>query len=396
MASNSVQWLGPGFTANNAAAFAFKKGLSRGNTSLEYKYYQEPISQPNIFREWVTSGSLPPAPPKDFVTLTREQIISQFGVTAEDVATWSPTLNGRLVFSIEQSAAYPYLYRVNNCLLTPYSSNPKASFWSTSFDTNVNLLKSAIPFTYGNGGYKGVIRRTLETRELSNNGMDLVYSQQLAYVFDCETGVFTIYQDDNMSTAVSPISTATPPAMTCYIYKGGYGEFGWIKGATTVYLNDTNLQVLIGTRTASDPSLIMDVSGTAFIRDIVTQSVSTSSDRRLKENIRDYVVPKGILNLTPRLYNYIAKPGAIELGMIAQEVEELVPEIIRENGGTKSLQYDRLGVLLLPIVKEQEERIKRMESEILELKELVVAMMLKQGVSVRRSSTTSSVTRTGP
>jgi len=375
MASNSVQWLGPGFTANNAAAFAFKKGLSRGNTSLEYKYYQEPISQPNIFREWVTSGSLPPAPPKDFVTLTTEQIISQFGVTTEDVATWSPTLNGRSVFSIEQSAEYPYLYRVNNCLLTPYSSNPKASFWSTSFDTNVNLLKSAIPFTYGNGGYKGVIRRTLETRELSNNGLDLVYSQQLAYVFDCETGVFTIYQDDNMSTVVSPISTMTPPAMTCYIYKGGYGEFGWIKGASTVYLNDTNLQVLIGTQTASDPSLIMDVSGTAFITDITTYSVSTKSDMRLKENIREFRVPKEFLRLVPRLYTYIEKPGVVELGLIAQEVEGIVPHIVREQGGVKSLQYDRIGVLLLPVVKEQEERIQALEREVTDLKLAVLSLL---------------------
>ena len=375
MASNSVQWLGPGFTANNAAAFAFKKGLSRGNTSLEYKYYQEPISQPNIFREWVTSGSLPPAPPRDFVTLTTEQIISQFGVTADEVATWSPTLNGRSVFSIEQSAEYPYLYRVNNCLLTPYSSNPKASFWSTSFDTNVNLLKSAIPFTYGNGGYKGVIKRTLATRELSNNGMDLVYSQQLAYVFDCETGVFTIYQDDTMSTVTSPISTATPPAMTCYIYKGGHGDFGWIKGSSTVYLNDTNLQVLIGTQTTSDPSLIMDVSGTAFITDITTYSVSTKSDMRLKENIREFRVPKEFLRLVPRLYTYIEKPGVVELGLIAQEVEGIVPHIVREQGGFKSLQYDRIGVLLLPVVKEQEERIQALEREVTDLKLAVLSLL---------------------
>ena len=97
--------------------------------------------------------------------------------------------------------------------------------------------------------------------------------------------------------------------------------------------------------------------------------------------------------MAPRLYNYIARPGQTELGLIAQEVEELVPELVKESGGMKSLQYDRLGVLLLPIVKEQEQRIKEMETEMGELKELVAAMLLKQGPPARRGSATRNGSR---
>jgi len=400
MTLDTTNWLGPGFTTNNAAAFAFKKGMARGNTSLTATYYQEPIATPTVFRDWIPSGSVPLTPPTDFVTLTEEQVITAFGVTKAEVDSWQTTVNGDNVCSIQQSTAYPYLYKVNNCRLTPFTSNPLASFWAMTFTTKINLLKSTIPFTYGNGGYRGVITRTGLSGELSNGGLDVVFAQDLAFVFDYDTGIFTLYMEDNSVTVSSPITILTPPAMSCYIYKGTYGEFvekpdlAWVSnpGTNVVYLQNPAAQVVMGTTTVSDPSLTLDVSGSAFIRDVVTQSLSTSSDRRLKENIRPFTLPKGILGLAPRLYNYIARPGATELGLIAQEVEELVPELVKETGGMKSLQYDRLGVLLLPIVKEQEERIKEMETEMADLKELVAAMLLKQGPPARRGSTT----RNGP
>jgi hypothetical protein len=338
---------------------------------------------------------VPLTPPTDFVTLSEEQVIATFGVTKDEIATWHTTVNGANVCTIQQSTTCPHLYKVNNCRLTPYAANPLASFSAMTKTTNVNLLKSTIPFTYGGGGYRGVITRTLSSGELSNGGMDVVFAQDLAFVFDYDTGMFTLYAEDNSVAVVSPITILTPPAITCYIYKGTYGEFvgtpdlAWINqpDANVVYLRNSAAQVLIGTTAATDPFLSLDVSGSAFIRDVVTQSLSTSSDRRLKENIRPFTLPKGILGLAPRLYNYIARPGATELGLIAQEVEELVPELVKETGGMKSLQYDRLGVLLLPIVKEQEERIKEMETEMADLKEVVAAMLLKQGVSRRRSIT---------
>ena len=395
MTADTTNWLGPGFTTNNAAAFAFKKGMSRGNTSLSATYYQEPVVTPTIFREWIPSGAVPLVPPTDFVTLTEEQVITAFGVTAEEVAAWQTTVNGVNVCSIQQSATHPYLYKVNNCRLVPYTSNPLASFSAMTQTTKVNLLKSTIPFTYGGDGYRGVITRTLSSGELSNGGMDVVFSQDLAFVFDYDTGMFTLYAEDDSVAVISPITILTPPAITCYIYKGTYGNFitnselAWVNDTdhNKVYLQNPTAQVLMGTTTVTDSSLALDVSGSAFIRDVVTQSLSTSSDRRLKENIRPFTLPKGILGLAPRLYNYIARPGATELGLIAQEVEELVPELVKESGGMKSLQYDRLGVLLLPIVKEQEERIKEMETEMADLKELVAAMLLKQGVPRRRSVT---------
>jgi hypothetical protein len=44
---------------------------------------------------------------------------------------------------------------------------------------------------------------------------------------------------------------------------------------------------------------------------------------------------------------------------------------VREHDGMKAVQYDKMGVLLLPIVREQQKRIQILEAQLLELRGLV-------------------------
>jgi hypothetical protein len=142
-----------------------------------------------------------------------------------------------------------------------------------------------------------------------------------------------------------------------------------------IVLDETRL--LIGKSETSDPSLILDVSGAAFVETLITQNVSTSSDIRLKENIVAAPFNTAILNLEPRYYNYITKPDVKEYGLIAQEVESVAPELVKTVGGYKSVIYDRLGVHLLPIVKSQAERISTLEAEMAEMKQLLSTLLKK-------------------
>jgi len=59
----------------------------------------------------------------------------------------------------------------------------------------------------------------------------------------------------------------------------------------------------------------------------------------------------------------------------------VVPELVTTHKGMKSLQYDRVGVLLLPIVKEQSERIKRLEKDLTDMKDIIKMMFVKKAVS---------------
>jgi translation elongation factor EF-1beta len=57
------------------------------------------------------------------------------------------------------------------------------------------------------------------------------------------------------------------------------------------------------------------------------------------------------------------------VGLIAQEVEKVLPEAVSENqNGIKSLAYGNLVALLVECVKKQDERIEQLEETIENLK----------------------------
>jgi hypothetical protein len=365
---DSVAFLKPGFTVNSLVSYLFKKGVLRGNTSQSETYYAEPSFKPSVFREYLATDKIPDHPPSDFVVLTSNQIISQFGISEAELASFStPT------FSIEQSSAYPYIYKINNLLMKPQISNPANTFDATSGRTRVNMLACTIPFSFGNGGYRGRFMRTTEEGQLSNNGRDLILPQQLAYIYDYELGIFSAHDADNEIYSKNTLNSTRPPAVSCYVYKGKFGRLGWSLKNDAIVLDETRL--LIGKSETSDASLVMDVSGSVFVDTLIVNSISTSSDIRLKENISHAPINKEILNLEPRHYNYISKPDVREYGLIAQEVEAIAPELVRDVAGYKSVVYDRLGVHLLPIVKAQEERILALENEIAEMKKAIATLL---------------------
>jgi hypothetical protein len=352
---------GPLFTTQDSSTLLLKKFLWRASTDPNVNFYSEKSYTPTIFPEQIVSDPLPAAPPDDFQTLSNEEIKSQFGINDDEIAAFQTTLNGNIVFSIERSQSFPYLYRINKCRLTPIESNPDLAFSGVTKTTNVNIFENTIPFAFNpNGAWRGDYYRTQPSGELSLNGTNIVKNYQLPFVFDPDSGFFTCYQPDTVQP--NPITRETAPAVSCYVYKGNFGRFvnnSWITRTENIYYNGG--QVVIGKAASSDPTLTLDVSGVSFFDHIVTRSLDTFSDRRLKENIAGYLSPSKLLSLTPCTYNYIATPGKTEIGLIAQDVEAVVPEIVKEHNGFKAVQYDRLGVLLLPIIREQAQRIERLE-----------------------------------
>lgn len=111
----------------------------------------------------------------------------------------------------------------------------------------------------------------------------------------------------------------------------------------------------------------MLTSGVALISG--ASSWSSLSDRRLKENIKP--ITNGldkIMKLNPVSYNYLHS-DVQSLGLIAQEVKEVVPEIVnvpKNEDEYMSVRYSELIPVLIDAVqelkKENEELKKKMES----------------------------------
>jgi len=95
---------------------------------------------------------------------------------------------------------------------------------------------------------------------------------------------------------------------------------------------------------------------------------NTASDRSLKKNIENSTYGLAdTLKLRPVSYNWIDenKMGSQkEIGFIAQEVQDVVPEVVGvNNDGTLSLDYPKLVAVLVNSIKELEERIKILENK---------------------------------
>ena len=96
---------------------------------------------------------------------------------------------------------------------------------------------------------------------------------------------------------------------------------------------------------------------------------NTSSDARLKDVTGSSRGLDVINNLNPVAYNWKADNHADE-GLIAQEVEKLVPNAVNQNeDGYYQMDYSKLVTHLVKGMQEQQEQIELLKSEIANLKE---------------------------
>ncbi len=116
-------------------------------------------------------------------------------------------------------------------------------------------------------------------------------------------------------------------------------------------------------------------------------NITAYSDRRLKENI--VTIPNAI-SMVQRLrgvtFDWIADKKH-SYGLIAQEVEEVIPELVLETeSGTadgddkktvKSVDYSKMVSVLIEAIKEQQQQIEKQQSQIDELKSLVQSITHK-------------------
>jgi len=91
-------------------------------------------------------------------------------------------------------------------------------------------------------------------------------------------------------------------------------------------------------------------------------NVVTTSDERLKTNIKtiDNALEKTCL-LRGVSFTYIQE-NKDSIGLIAQEVENIIPEVVHEYDGIKSLAYSNLVGLLVEAIKEQQVQINELKN----------------------------------
>jgi hypothetical protein len=143
--------------------------------------------------------------------------------------------------------------------------------------------------------------------------------------------------------------------------------FGFTPSSGTLTVNQLNVGVTtLGVTTATNLTVqSINCSGVATALDF-----NSTSDVNLKKDVK--VIDEAVLKVSQLngvSFNW-TDTGQSSAGVIAQDVEKVMPEIIRNNPtGYKSLNYNGLIGLLIEAVKEQNETIKSLEQKINTLEE---------------------------
>jgi hypothetical protein len=97
-------------------------------------------------------------------------------------------------------------------------------------------------------------------------------------------------------------------------------------------------------------------------------SIASISDIKVKTNIK--TIPNALektLQLRGVEFDRIDTKEH-QIGVIAQEVEEVIPEVVQDTDGTKSVAYGNLVGVLIEAIKEQNEIITNLKKDVDELK----------------------------
>lgn len=165
-----------------------------------------------------------------------------------------------------------------------------------------------------------------------------------------------------LTTSGGPVTTTGTITLagTLAVTNGG-------TGATTASAARTNLGLgSIATQDSSNVSItggaISGLSSLSSSGTITAATFSATSDARLKSDIVTIAHALDIVNAL-RGVAYV-KNGAAELGLIAQEVEPVLPQIVgKTDDGYLTLAYDNLIGVLVEAVKELTDRVKQLESK---------------------------------
>ena len=116
--------------------------------------------------------------------------------------------------------------------------------------------------------------------------------------------------------------------------------------------------------TDSDLPLTYNLEVSGSIR--ASQAVLSNSDERLKENIKPIEGALGkIISSNGVSFNRTESPDRKELGVIAQQIENSIPEVVyKDNNDYLSVNYSGIVPVLIESIKELEQRVKDLESKL--------------------------------
>ena len=161
-----------------------------------------------------------------------------------------------------------------------------------------------------------------------------------------------------------------PGNALCNVKLERQGVVAWRFGIDT---NNANLKFDAGDDALGGPEFLITTNGAGhFDNDVIAFSNSTGSDKRLKKNIKP--IPYGlkeVLQMNPVEYDWKEKRDeSHDIGVIAQEIEEIIPEVVKEHEDLKTqkefktVDYGKMVAVLIKAVQEQQQQINELKEKL--------------------------------
>ena len=291
-------------------------------------------------------------------------------------------------------------------------------FGATAGDNNTTgILNSAFGFSAGNGNTTGNGNSYFGSNSDSADGLtNAAAIGSRAFVTENNALVLGAINGVNGATAntrvgigtTAPINRLTIGDPETPVLNGSVGIFNGGGAFMTVRDTTNNIEGFVGAdengvlfgsitssivriRTGNATRLLLDTGGNAIFSGIVNMDSFTvpnvldtggalpicrnsvnrlstcSSSLRYKSNVIDFRPGLSLIRqLRPVSFNWKAGDAALDLGLVAEEVAKVEPLLTTTNakGEIEGVKYDRVGVVLVNAVKEQQVEIDAQRKEI--------------------------------
>ena len=140
-----------------------------------------------------------------------------------------------------------------------------------------------------------------------------------------------------------------------------------------------NLTLANGSITDSSGAISFGDEDLTTTGDITAGSVTSSSDQSLKQNVKTLGSAVETVQQLRGVSFEWKESGKSDVGVIAQEVESVVPELVSTNKeGLKSVAYGNIVAILIESTKQQQAVIDQQKNDIAELKAAVAALQAER------------------
>jgi hypothetical protein len=96
---------------------------------------------------------------------------------------------------------------------------------------------------------------------------------------------------------------------------------------------------------------------------VIADEFNLTSDLKLKENVNPIDNPLEVINQIEGVSFTWKETGSKSYGVIAQQIEKVLPELVSKNNDTLSVSYIPLIAFLIEAIKQQNVRISQLENK---------------------------------